>query len=123
MTLFAFTVAFGSTKSGTEYVVANDEDAAIVLLESRGYDYNRDCLRWEVVPAPRKIPFLDFNAFVGKFHGKGFPNQRFGQAFLNEFSSKFPIVDAYRWGGYLWEEKNTNICIDKITELGLLDWS
>jgi len=76
----------------------------------------------EEIQNPKSIPYLDFNEFVGKFYAGEYQQQRFGQAFLNTFAKDYPLVDAHHYGGYLWEEKVTNIALDKINDLGLIAW-
>jgi len=104
------------------HVIADNVDAASKVIEERGYGYMLPALSIEEIQNPKSIPYLDFNEFVGKFYAGKYPHQRFGQAFLNTFAKDYPLVDAHHYGGYLWEEKVTNIALDKINDLGLIAW-
>lgn len=104
------------------HVIADNADAASKVIEDRGYGHLLPALSIEEIENPKSIPYLDFNEFVGKFYAGEYPQQRFGQAFLNTFAKEYPLVDAHHYGGYLWEEKVTNIALDKINILGLIAW-
>lgn len=107
----------------TLYVLAESEDKVKDAVLSLGlYDHLIDTLTSEEIDIV-KVPYLEVNAFMGKFFGKEFGDQRLGQAFLNHFGKDYPLVEANRHGPYLWEEKNNNVAVDKLDALGLIDWS
>ena len=69
----------------------------------------------EEVPEYSRIPLEEFVQFQMAYYASGAnKGQRFGQAFLNYFDKRFPIVEAYRSGPFLWEEKNVERAIHKI---------
>lgn len=105
------------------HISAANEDAAYKVIYDRGYSHMLPAVSIEEIHNPQKINHVAFNEFVGQFYSGKFPQQRFGQAFLNEFAKHYPLVDSHHYGGYLWEEPNTNIAIDKITGLDLIDWT
>ena len=83
-----------------EYKVIYGESALIFVEEVKEYE---------------RVPMLEFNLFQTAYYASGVnKGQRFGQAFLNYFDKNYPIVQAYRSGPFLWEEKNAERAIHKI---------
>lgn len=124
MALFRLQLRYSPNSSElATFVIADNADAASKVIEERGYGHILPALSVEEVPNPKAIPYLVFNEFVGKFYAGEFPQQRFGQAFLNTFAKVYPLVEAHHYGGYLWEEKVTNVALDKINDLGLIDFT
>jgi hypothetical protein len=112
----------GTGELALHVLAPNAESVKDAVLSFGLYEHLIDTLNSEEVEAV-KVPHGLMNEFVGKWYGKEFGSQRFGQAFLNHFGKDYPLIDAHRQGPYLWEEKNTNVALDKINGLDLLDWS
>lgn len=105
----------------TIYILAVDSAAAAAESVNQNMVFAFGHLDIEEIEAKGITP-AEMSAFVTKYNrDPAIKAQRFGQAFLNEFDH-VPVVAANRWGHYLWEEKYTNIALDKIADLGLIDW-